>query len=544
MKRNWFITLVVASLVIAAPMSSIGLAQETETDVFGEDVLSPTLSDGVPDEIVRADGNPMVYVTYDDGKLGSVQTWADGNPDREIIAYDNESNRALVAAPASDLGLSTTQRLLGLGDGLPSQSVVTHMAAHTRANYAEPVSALDSADTHERPPYARWVSLLSTEATLDGFAADGLAYGEDTERATMSEVQTAVGADSTGYNGSGVKVAVIDSGLNARNKTSDPLFQDRISAPKNTITNETGIEAVADGNGHGSWVAGAIAADPNTSTSGEPHEGIAPGATIVPIKALSDSGSGSTQDIVEAIEYASEQDADILSMSLGSPVYNPTIAAEIDEFLTNGGTAVIVAAGNSKSSATGPVTRYISSPADVPGVIGVQATSATNASDAKVSYFGEVGPDNGVTDASNGVTVDATPEVAAPGMNVTAAVLSSNGIRNNETLSGTSMATPVVAGVGAQMLEANPSLENDSESFRGYLMNTSARMPNAGVTETRSGLVNAENATSLTVTEDSQEDARNDLAVARDAANRAYSGSSIVRVLTQWMPGMTVVASP
>ena len=338
------------------------------------------------------------------------------------------------------------------------------------------------------------------------------------------------------YNGSGVTVAVIDSGLNAESMTNDPLYQDRLSAPKNTITGETGIDAVADGNGHGSWVAGAIAADPNNTTSGEPYEGVAPGATVVPIKALSDEGSGSTQDIVEAIEYAGEQDADIVSMSLGSPVYNPTIAAEIEDFLANGGTAVIVAAGNSKSSATGPVTRYISSPADAPGVIGVQATSAANASAAKVSYFGEVGPDNGVTDASNGVTVDATPEVAAPGMNVTAATLSTNGIRENATLSGTSMATPIVAGVGALMLEANPSLRNESASFRGYMMNTSARMPNAGVTETRAGLVNAENATALTVNEVEQESVRNDKAKARDAANRAYSGSDLVRLLVRIVP--------
>ncbi|AUV84691.1 hypothetical protein C2R22_24495 (plasmid) [Salinigranum rubrum] len=542
MTRNWLAVLVVATLIIALPASSVALAQESPSDAF-DGTLSPQLADGEFDDAVRYDGLPSVYVTYDDGKNNSLATWAEGNTDRDIIAWDNESNRALVAASLSDLGLTRLQRTLGYGDGLASESYVEHMALNTQVGYAEPISVLDTADEYERPTYARVAAAMSTDATYDDFSGDGLAYSEDTEKSSMADVKAAVGADGLSVNGSGVRVAVIDSGLNAENMTGDPLYGDRLAAPKNTITNETGLDAVRDGNGHGSWVAGAIAADPDNTTEGEAYEGVAPGATVIPIKALSDEGSGSTQDIVEGIEHAQAENADIISMSLGSPMYNPTIAAEIDEFLANGGTAVIVAAGNSKSSPTAPLTRYISSPADAPGVIAVQATSTNNSTTAKVSYFGEVGPDNGL-DASNGVTVDEAPDVAAPGMNVTAATLTDNGIRRNATLSGTSMSTPVVAGVGALMLEAQPSLENESESFRGYMMNTSARMPNAGVTETRAGLVNAENATSLTTTDEDQEDVRNDRAVARDLANRAYSGSSIVRVLTQWMPGMTVVASP
>lgn len=541
-RRTWLLVLLVSMLVISGPASTVVIAEHSGDPSPFQETVSEPLADGDFSDVVRFDGNPSVFVYYKDGKLESLQTWAEGNPDRDIISTRNDSNRALVAAPVDDLGLSFVTRHTGFGGGLATRDYVDHMAANRQVELVEPINALATSDEHTPPEFSGLVAAASLDATSDGFSGDGLAYREDTTQSDMSEVRSAVDASGNTYTGEGVRIAILDTGLNAENLTSDPLFEDRIEAPKNEITNETGLDAVSDGNGHGSWVAGAAAADPQPSVVGESHEGVAPNATVIPVKVLSDEGTGNTGNIVAGIDHARDNNADIISMSLGSVTYSPAIAEALREFLDDGGTAVIVAAGNSKMSPTAPATRYISSPADVPGVIGVQATNTNGSDEAKVSYFGEVGPDNGV-DGSNGVTVGETPEVAAPGMNVTAARLTQNGIRENATLSGTSMATPVIAGVAARMLEAQPQLENESDPFRRYLMNTSSRMPHAGITETQSGMVSAANATSLTVTEEDQSDVRTDKAVARDAANEAYSQSRLVKTILDLSSQLQTVAT-
>ncbi|ELZ96596.1 peptidase S8 and S53 subtilisin kexin sedolisin [Haloferax sulfurifontis ATCC BAA-897] len=474
--------------------------------------------------VTSYDGQPAFYVTFEDGSERSMETWADSQ-DRSLIALDNESNRALIAAAPEDIGLVGAARILG--NGLAARSYVEHIDIASRVDYTEPVTTLSNASTFASPPGARFVT-LGREAA---FSASGQAFNEDANQSTMADARRAVRADpaNVSVNGTGVTVAVIDSGLNYQDSANDSVYQDRIVSPKNTITNETGRAAVADGNGHGSWVAGAIAANPNNTTTGEPLEGVAPGANVMPIKALSDSGGGNTQDIVEGIEYADEQGADIISMSLGSAVYSATIADELSEALEGNVSLVVVAVGNSKEN---PALRYISSPADVPeaGVIGVAATNTTTPDNAGAAYFSEVGPDGGVSDFSNGVTNGEGPDVGAPGMKLTARVYSSSGLPTNSTLSGTSMATPVVSGVAALTLEANPSLAGDHEALRAALLDSAAPMPNAGTTEVGNGMVDAYNATRLVERDTSQEDARTDAARARDLANEGYSGSSVVRL--------------
>lgn len=538
MSRKILPALAVAMLVVASAFAPIVVAESTPSPY--EDKLSPTVAQmdtfigyDVSD-VTTYDGNPGFYIVYEDGKYQSVETWANGSADRDIIAHDNESNRVLIAASAPEvLGgfhFAESDTFSGLSvptltDGLQTRSYIVSIDAVQTVSSPEPIDQLDSAESFEKPRF-------SSFANGDGeFTSDGVAYSEDTTEATMADVRTAINADGVTEDGTGVTIAVIDNGLNIQSNTSDPLYQDRIVAPYNAITNETGIDAPATSGDHGPWVTGAIAADPDVNTTGEDYEGIAPNATVIPIKALSDSGSGSTQDIVEGIEHASENNADIISMSLGSTTYSATIADEIEEFLEDGGTAVFIAVGNSRQQ-PGHL-RYIASPADVPepGVIAVAATNTSSPDTARSAYFSNVGPDSGATDLSNGVTNGEAPDVAAPGMNISVATYSESGFRENVTLSGTSMSTPIVAGVGALMLDANPQLRNESAQFAGWMGNTSAVMPHAGTTEVGNGMVDAANATALQANEQTQEDIRNDGAEARDLANEAYSGSKTVRLL-------------
>jgi subtilisin family serine protease len=527
--KTILVAVVLLTSTVAAPAMAAGPSQAYQ-DKLGPGLVNVDTWTGYDtSDIFKYSGNPGVFVTVDEGKMDSLRAWANVSTDREILAIDNASNRALVAAPPADLlgGVRFDEASIAgrevpwptFGGGLVSRAYVLTMAADQRLTQVDPILSLAPATSYSAPVGHRFVTLFDGEAA---FTAAGQAWRADANRSTLAEAQVAIDADGTKFTGEGVRVAVIDSGMIIENMTDDPLYQGRILAPKNTITNETGAAAVATESDHGAWVAAAIAANPKPGVRNEPMEGVAPNATIIPIKALSAEG-GSTQDIVEAIEHASQYDADIISMSLGSPVYTPVVAAEIQEFFEEGGTAVIVAVGNSKMN---PALRYISSPADVDGVIAVAATNVSGPETAAPAYFSDVGPDNGVSDLSNGVTNGEAPDIAAPGMNITAPVSATR----NVTLSGTSMSTPLVAGVAALTLEANPELEGNHEKFREVMLEAARPIPAAGVTEVGNGMVSAANATATNVVETSQEAARTDLAKARDAANRAYSGSSIVRV--------------
>ncbi len=141
---------------------------------------------------------------------------------------------------------------------------------------------------------------------------------------------------------------------------------------------------MADPNGHGTHVASTIAADYN----GTEHDGYAPNATILALRALDEDGSGSSADIAQAIRYGAAQDADVISLSLGSPTYSAEIVDAVEN-ATEQGSVVVVAAGNSRQT-----TRWLATPADAPvdGVVSVAAANhSTNASNAAVGYFSLAG---------------------------------------------------------------------------------------------------------------------------------------------------------
>lgn len=550
-------TLLVVALLITMPMA----AATAGAQVAGEDGPSPYenklsgeaatiegwLSFDVSGDHALSHGYPQYYVYYENGSWQNLQTWVNSSDDRYLLSHDDESKRALVAAPSANVygGWYTDDMDVASfsvpvptkSSGLLQRSYVTAVDVNRYMDRLEPV-ALENESSYKKPKGWTW-TMGSSKAK---FTADGQAWESDANESTPADVRKVLGVNETSVTGSGVTYAVLDTGLNVNNTTNSRLFQNRIVAPYNAVKNTTGAEAIETSTVHGPWVTAAIAADPDPAVSGETYEGVAPDAKVIPIKALDDQGSGSVESIVRGINHAQENNADILSMSLGSQTYSPVIAAELQEFLRNGGTAVFVAAGNSKMN---PATRYISSPADVDGIIAVGATNVSMPSgvngSAAPAYFSEVGPDNGATDLSNGVTAGEGPDLAAPGMKITQPVYDQYGFRTNVTLSGTSMADPYAAAVGGLMLAANPALRNESEAFKGYMMNTSRRIPNGGYTEVGAGMPYAPNATTLDVNERTQNESRTALAEARDAANRAYSGSWAARQArsgSDWLGGL------
>ena len=160
-------------------------------------------------------------------------------------------------------------------------------------------------------------------------------------------------AAELGYTGSGIRVAVIDTGVDA----SHPDLAGRVSGGYDFVD---GGEP-DDANGHGTQVAGIIAA-------GGAVSGMAPGAVIVPYKVSEDGESVSSDLIERAIRTAAADGADVINISLGVPIDNPPIDAAVADAV-EGGAVVVVAAGND-----GPDPSTIGSPGGAPLAITVGAT--------------------------------------------------------------------------------------------------------------------------------------------------------------------------
>ena len=187
-----------------------------------------------------------------------------------------------------------------------------------------------------------------------------------------------------------------------------------------------------DGHSHGTHCAGTIAAVGNNSIG---ISGVCWQAKIMPVKFLSDSGSGYTSDAIEAIQYATNNGAKILSNSWGGGGYSQAlkdaIAASHDA-----GAIFVAAAGNSGSN--NDIAPHYPSSYDVANVIAVAATDHSD----NLAYFSCYGP----------TSVD----LAAPGVNIYSTVPGNS----YASYSGTSMATPHIAGICALISAHNSSLTN------------------------------------------------------------------------------------
>ena len=505
-------TFVVALLVV---VSAVAPASAALTDDE-----SPSI------ETAERYGQPSFVVSYENESLSDLRTWENASDDRYIVSVDPAVREATVAAPRVEVDAGLLDRVLSVrslddlgrirGSGLLSSvGYVEDVQPNYLHSYADPIRRLDN-ESNASTPQEGVFAFNDPEYPLDGVAYDG-----DANTTYMAESRDILGVDnvSSDVDGSGVLVANIDTGTNT---AGGKVFQSRISsASKNFITNttvnESGWGAISDGAGHGTWTSAAVAAN----TSNDTHDGVTPNAQLLVLKALADDGSGSTSDIARAIRYSADQEADVITMSLGSPVYDQVIVDAIEYAYANGVKVVTVAAGNSRQVRS----PGIATPGDAANVITVGATNGSEPPSAASAYFSQYGPDTGAADLSNGVSRGASIDVVAPGMATVARVPVEDSSRTTTSeLSGTSMATPMVAGGAALLVDAHPDWEKGT--YREWIRAGAVPVPNAAASESGHGMFNAQNAISKTDPEREQTDAMTPSASARNDFHRTVAGDT------------------
>ena len=286
---------------------------------------------------------------------------------------------------------------------------------------------------------------------------------------------------STGYNGNGVVVAIVDSGVDYNHiDIAGSMWDGGTNFPHHGYDCVNNDNDPMDEYCHGTHVAGIVAGQGNAGT----QTGIAPGAKIMAVRVLDETGYGNDEQVISGLEFALEHGADILNLSLGDPEIGP-VGIYRDLFVTvkDAGVVASVAAGNvGDTQYTYPVPFNVECPGNCPppwlhpdqvnlisgGTSGVICVGATDANDSHCG-FSSVGPVTWAAGANVGNYNDypyqngdaaqpglIRPDISAPGANVTSLnYLTGNGY---VAYDGTSMATPCVSGVLALLLDANPEL--------------------------------------------------------------------------------------
>ncbi|MBI5232426.1 MAG: S8 family serine peptidase [Coriobacteriales bacterium] len=237
---------------------------------------------------------------------------------------------------------------------------------------------------------------------------------------------------------SAVKVAVIDTGVDYRNKD---LASHIDTENAYDILGKSRI--AQDREGHGTWVAGIVGAQADDYGV----VGVAPGVTILPVRVLGSEGTGDDVTVSDGIRWAADHDADIINLSLGSATCSDLLVKAI-EYATGKGAIVVAAAGNAETdsfiSEMGDPYPAVSYPAALPDVIAVGATTLNDT----VAGFSITGPQ---------------VDIAAPGVSVVSDKLG-GGVMGAD---GTSASSPMVAGAAALLLSDDPGL--DAEAVLGRL---------------------------------------------------------------------------
>jgi serine protease AprX len=415
-----------------------------------------------------------------------------GLPPTAAAAPDVSAGGQIHAGPAvrrSDIGhpLADSDGD-GLSDGLEARLAEspTDTRVEVIVSFSGPGNAA-SAQSHVGPfeVHHEYRLISAFAATMSGAQARALARVggvfriEEDARATvfLEAARRDFGAESVslnyGFTGAGIDICIVDTGIEvvheqfvdeATGSSAGKLmaFQDFVGDLYGDLQTEP-----YDDHGHGTHVASIAAGDGTGSALAPRLRGVAPDALLHIAKVLDGNGSGPVSGIIAALDWCILQGVDVINMSLGLPGSSDgrdSLSKAANEAV-NTGVVVVVAAGN---GGDGPAT--VGSPGAADQVITVGATAEWSADplDPNESFWHTAGV-YPAPFSSRGPTKDGDvkPDIMGPGVSIAAALADPFGIYaalngcNNDcytTLSGTSMASPFVAGVVALLLEADGGL--------------------------------------------------------------------------------------
>ncbi|MGW3601925.1 S8 family peptidase [Micromonospora sp. NPDC005161] len=360
------------------------------------------------------------------------------------------------ATPAGLSGARTTREL-------PGASAVAESRADAVAFWNNLTSAASGTNRQLRPGFDKiWLDGLR-QPTLD----------------VSVPLTGAPEAWKAGWTGTGVKVGVIDTGVDQ----THPDLADRVVAAENFTADPDTLDRI----GHGTHVASTIAG--TAAASEGRYKGMAPGASLYSAKVCVEEGCPESA-ILAGMTWVAQQGVKVANMSLGGPDSPETdpIEAALADLTHRYGVLFVVAAGNSGEAGESTV----NSPGSVAEALTVGAVTKTG----YLASFSSRGP----RAADAGIK----PDVTAPGVGIVAARSSTSGMQPVDenpqytSLNGTSMATPHVAGAGAILAQQHPDW--GPERIKSTLM--AAAQPNAavGVYEQGAGFLNVGRAIQQTVT--------------------------------------------
>lgn len=321
---------------------------------------------------------------------------------RQIVVLKNEINNETANTLLDQIGAFKIKQLAGNSHvaWLP-KSAVTQLQAQDEVLRVEPDILVYILDNERGRDYSH--RRFRRTYTPPAESSDTVPWG-------VSKIGAVDSWNLT--KGAGLEVAVIDTGVDL----DHPDLLNNLRPGYNVIDPGRKPE---DDNGHGTHVAGIIAADDNKRGI----VGVAPDAALYPVKALDRRGAGYLSDIIEGIDWAIGQDVDAINLSIGTTVdvqsFHDAVKRAFDA-----GIVVVAAAGND-----GGAVNY---PAAYPEAIAIAATDSNN----NIPYWSSWGPEL---------------DMAAPGVSIYSTYKGGG----YTTMSGTSMATPHTAGA-ALLLKSRP----------------------------------------------------------------------------------------